>query len=106
MMMSLDYVMFAMIVVGVGLCAAYFRDEYIAWRNLRAAEIHNETMMRKLHLDRLLRQEADPNRGVVNLEGTANTAEMTATIGGSQLAVHRRPGSNESTSDIDEMEYS
>jgi hypothetical protein len=106
MMTSLDNVMFAMIVVGVGLCVAYFRGEYIAWRKLRAAEIHNGTMMRKLHLDRLLRQEADPNRGGVNLEGTANTAELTATIGGSQLAAHRRPGAAESTSDIDEMEYS
>lgn len=92
-MTSLDIVMFAMIAVGVGLCVAYFRDEYIAWRKLKIAEIHHETMMRKLHLDRLLRQEADTSRGA-------------STIGGSQLAIDRRPGSNESTSDIDEMEYS
>jgi hypothetical protein len=93
MMTSLDNVMFAMIVVGVGVCVAYFRDEFIAWRKLRAAEIHNETMMRKLHFDRLLRQEADPNRGA-------------STIGGSQLAIHRKASADESTSDAHEMEYS
>jgi hypothetical protein len=92
-MSSLDNVMFAMIVIGVGLCVAYFRDEYIAWRKLRAAELHNETMMRKLHLDRLLRQEADTVRGAT-------------TIGGTQLAVHRGPGANEAASDVREMEYS
>ena len=93
MMTSLDNVMFALIVVGVGLCVAYFRDEYIAWRKHRAAELHNETMMRKLHLDRLLRQEADTVRGA-------------ATMGSTQLAVHRGPGANESASDVREMEYS
>jgi hypothetical protein len=55
--MSLDDVMFGMIVGGLVLCVAYFRAGYIAWREHRAAERRNETRMRKLHFDRLSRHE-------------------------------------------------
>jgi len=58
--MSLDDVLFGMIVGGVGLCAAYFRDEYIGWREHRAAEMRKETSMRELDIDRLShREDAD-----------------------------------------------
>jgi hypothetical protein len=59
MVMSLDDVMFGMIVGGLGLCVAYFRDGYIAWRKHRAAERRIETGMRKLHFDRLSRHEEE-----------------------------------------------
>jgi hypothetical protein len=60
--MSLDYLMFAVIVGGIGLCVAYVRDGYVAWRKHRAAEQRNEMRMRKLHADRLVRQEAGPTQ--------------------------------------------
>ena len=59
---SLDYLMFAVIVGGIGLCVAYVRDGYIAWRKHRAAEQRNEMRMRKLHADRLVAQKVAPNQ--------------------------------------------
>jgi hypothetical protein len=58
MTMSLDYLMFAVIVSGIGLCVAYFRDGYVAWRKHRAAVSREEARMQKLHRDRLVRKEA------------------------------------------------
>jgi hypothetical protein len=57
-MMSLDYLMFAVIVGGIGLCVAYYRDGYVAWRKHRAAVSREEARMRKLHSDRLRRPQA------------------------------------------------
>jgi hypothetical protein len=72
--MSLDDVLFVVIVGGVGLCAAYFRGEYIGWREHRAAEMRREASMRALHLDsRRDREDADSIRSVVNLENVADT---------------------------------
>lgn len=62
--MSLDDVLFGMIVGGVGLCAAYFRDEYIGWREHRAAELRKETNMRELHIDRFSHREDAEERVV------------------------------------------
>jgi hypothetical protein len=62
MAMSLDDVLFGVIVGGVGLCAAYFRDEYIGWRKHRAAEMRKQTSMRELHIARVShRDDADLN---------------------------------------------
>ena len=52
--MSLDDALFVVIVSGLGLCAAYFREEYIAWREHRATEMRRETSMRELHINTLL----------------------------------------------------
>jgi hypothetical protein len=52
MVMSLDDVLFAVIVGGVGLCAAYFRGEYIGWQEHRAAEKRREASMRALHIEK------------------------------------------------------
>ena len=57
---SLDYLMFAVIVGGIGLCVAYVRDGYIAWRKHRAAAQRNEMRMRQLHADRLVAQTEEP----------------------------------------------
>jgi hypothetical protein len=65
--MSLDDVLFGVIVGGVGLCAAYFRDEYMGWREHRAAEMRKQTSMRELHIARVShRVDADSIRSVVN----------------------------------------
>jgi hypothetical protein len=75
--MSLDDVLFGVIVGGVGLCAAYFRDEYIGWRKRRAAELRKQTSMRELHTGRISRREdADSIRSVVNPEKIADTESM------------------------------
>jgi hypothetical protein len=50
--------MFAVIVGGIGLCVAYFRDGYVAWRKHRAAVSREEERMQKLHRDRLGREQA------------------------------------------------
>jgi hypothetical protein len=49
--MSLDDVLFGLIIAGVGLCVAHFRHEYTRWRQHRAAEQRLEMSMRKLHLE-------------------------------------------------------
>jgi hypothetical protein len=65
--MSLDDVLFVVIVSGVGLCAAYFRDEYIGWRKHRAAEMRRVASMRALHTDsHRPREDADSIRSVNN----------------------------------------
>jgi hypothetical protein len=61
---SLDYLMFAVIVGGIGLCVAYVRDGYIAWRKHRAAVQRDEMRMRKLHADRVVSQEPVPTQSV------------------------------------------
>ena len=69
MVMSLDDVLFVVIVGGVGLCAAYFRGEYIGWREYRAAEMRREASMRALHLARYrLREDADSIQAGVDLD--------------------------------------
>jgi hypothetical protein len=52
--MSLDDALFVVIVCGLALCAAYFREEYIGWREHRATEMRRETNMRELYLNTLL----------------------------------------------------
>jgi hypothetical protein len=60
MTMSLDDVMFGLIIGGFGLCAAQFRGEYIRLREHRAAERRRETSMRELHINQLsYREDAD-----------------------------------------------
>jgi len=75
--MSLDNILFVVIVGGVGLCAAHFRDEYIAWREHRAAEMRKQTSMRHLHIDRFShRKDADSTRSVINLEPIADAESV------------------------------
>ena len=45
--MSLDNILFVVIAGGVGLCVLNFRDEYIAWRDHRAAEMRKFTSRRR-----------------------------------------------------------
>ena len=75
---SLDYLMFAVIVGGIGLCVAYFRDGYIAWRKHRAAEQRNEMRMRKLHADRLVAQKAAPSQSIHRAPTQSPHRERTA----------------------------
>lgn len=70
---SLDGLMFAVIVGGVGLCILYFRDAYRAWRKHRATALRNEMRMRKLHTDRLVGQDGGPIHNVDH-ERTADPA--------------------------------
>ena len=80
MVMSLDDVLFGVIVGGVGLCAAYFRDEYIGWRKYRAAEMRNQTRMRELHIARVSRREdTDSIRSVGNVKKKGADTESGGT---------------------------
>jgi hypothetical protein len=74
--MNLDYVLFGLIVCGVGLAGACFRSEYVLLRELRATERKRERLMRKLHLDRLSAQGGD-----------RRTATQTAVMNAAQLAI-------------------
>ena len=69
--MSPDDVLFGIIVSGVGLSAAYFRDEYIRWRELRAAEMRKQASRRDLHIGG--GSHGDSIRSVVTLEAIADT---------------------------------
>jgi hypothetical protein len=75
--MSLDDVLFGMIIGGIGLCAAHFRSEYIRWREHRAAERRKETTMRELYINRLSpREDADSIRTVVNTQAVLVTSRI------------------------------
>jgi hypothetical protein len=77
MAMSLDDVLFGVIIGGIGLCAAHFRDEYIRWRDHRAAERRKATSMRELHIKRLSpREDADSIRTVVNTQAELVTSRI------------------------------
>jgi hypothetical protein len=70
--MTLDDVLFAVIVAGIGLCAAHFRGEYIRWREHRVAERRMETNMRQLQIHTMSLQEgADSIRHVDDFETLA-----------------------------------
>jgi hypothetical protein len=80
LVMSLDDVLFGVIVGGVGLCAVYFRDEYMGWREHRAAEIRKQTSMRELHLASVSHlEDAVPIRSVVNVENKSADRESGGT---------------------------
>jgi hypothetical protein len=51
--MNLDYVLFGLILCGIGLAVVCFRSEYLHLRDLRAIERRREKLMRELHLQRL-----------------------------------------------------
>jgi hypothetical protein len=73
MVMSLDDVLFVVIVGGMGLCAAYFRGEYIGWREHRAAEMRREASMRALHIDRYRNgEDADPKSADTESGGSSH----------------------------------
>jgi hypothetical protein len=70
--MTLDDVLFAVIIAGIGLCAAHFRGEYIRWREHRVAERRMETNMRQLQIHTMSLQEgADSIRHVDDFETLA-----------------------------------
>ena len=72
--MSLDDVLFGVIITGIALSAAYFRGEYIGWREHRAAEMRKLTSRRALYIGRFShREDADSIRSVVTLEAIADT---------------------------------
>jgi hypothetical protein len=57
--MTIDDILFGLIVCGIGLAAACFRSEYVLLRELRATQRTTERMMRQLHSERLSSQIDD-----------------------------------------------
>jgi hypothetical protein len=57
--MNLDYVLFGLILFGIGLTGVCFRSEYLHLRDLRAIERRREKLMRELHLKRLTAHSGD-----------------------------------------------
>jgi hypothetical protein len=57
--MNIDYVLFGLIVCGIGLAVACFRSEYVLLRELKATQRRTEGMMHKLHSERLSSQSDD-----------------------------------------------
>jgi hypothetical protein len=67
--MSLDDILFGLIIAGIGLCAAYVRAEYIGWRDHIAAEMRKRASIRELYIrESSRREDADPIRHAVNFE--------------------------------------
>jgi len=60
--MNLDYVLFGLILCGIGLAVVCFRSEYLHLRELRAIEHRRERVMRELQLQRLSAQTGDRER--------------------------------------------
>jgi len=57
--MNIDYVLFGLIVCGIGLAVACFRSEYVLLRELKETQRRTEGMMRKLHSERLSAETDD-----------------------------------------------
>jgi hypothetical protein len=60
--MNLDYVLFGLILCGIGLACVCFRSEYLHLRDLRAIERRRERLMRELQLQRLSAKAGDRER--------------------------------------------
>jgi hypothetical protein len=68
--MSFDVALMVIIVGGVGLSAAYVREEYLRWRKHGAAERRKEMSQRELHAARLSEQQnPDLLPSVLQLQG-------------------------------------
>jgi hypothetical protein len=68
--MSLDVALIVIVLGGIGLSAAFVRAEYMRWRELGAAQLRREAMLRELHTARLSEQQnAAPLPSVLELQG-------------------------------------
>lgn len=70
MAMSLDDVLFGLIIAGIGLCAAYIGAEYIGWRDHIAAEMRKQASIRELYKRESSRQVTD-----LDLRNTGDAAD-------------------------------
>jgi hypothetical protein len=75
--MNLDYVLFGLILCGIGVAGACFRSEYVLLREIRAIERRREKFMRELHLQRLATQSDDRVRRVATQTTVMNAAQLT-----------------------------
>jgi hypothetical protein len=73
--MTLDDVLFGLIICGIGLAGACFRSEYLLLRQLRLTERRYQRAVRELHVKRLSPQEDDdgeePGRTALSRSGLA-----------------------------------
>jgi len=53
-MMIVDNLMMLMILGGIALCGAYFRGQYMDWRNQQTAAVEKKIRVRLLYRDGLL----------------------------------------------------
>jgi hypothetical protein len=74
--MNLDYVLFGLIVCGIGVAGACFRSEYVLLREIRAIERRREKFMRELHLQRLSTQAGDRVRRVATQTTVMNAPQL------------------------------
>ena len=75
--MNLDYVLFGLILCGIGVAGACFRSEYVLLREIRAIERRREKFMRDLHLQRLSAQADDRVRRVATQTAVMNAAQLS-----------------------------
>jgi hypothetical protein len=66
-MMNVDNFMMVMILGGIALCGAYFRSQYMDWRNQQTAEAEKEIQLRLLYQDELPRPRESNVAPVVDL---------------------------------------
>jgi hypothetical protein len=86
-MMDVDDLMMVMILGGIALCGAYFRAQYMDWRNQQTAEVQKTIRLRLLYPDYLSRRQVRVVVHVVDLAGVrANTSipEAVETTGSGQ----------------------
>ena len=73
--MNVDFVLFGLILCGIGLAGACFRSEYVLLREIRAIERRREKLMRDLHSERLSGQAG------------GRVAAQTAVMNAAQLTI-------------------
>jgi hypothetical protein len=57
--MSVDDLLIAIIIAGLGLSGAYLKAEYLSWRRYNAAQRKQQASLRAWHINRLRRAEND-----------------------------------------------
>ena len=73
--MNVDNLMMLMIWGGIALCGAYFRAQYVNWRNQQTTGIEKKIRVRLLYRAELLRPQESVVVPVVDLAGVrVNTA--------------------------------
>jgi hypothetical protein len=74
-MMNVDNLLMVMILVGIALCGAYFRGEYMDWRRQQTAESERKIQVRLLYKDESSRP---PESAVVPVVGLASVRVNSA----------------------------
>jgi hypothetical protein len=89
--MSVDDLLIAIIIGGIGLSGAYVRAEFMLWRRNKAAERRREVCLRELHAHRLWHAENDvPVPSTVQVETSTVQVEKSVDAKAAKIGAIRK----------------